>query len=804
MHTDIVLGSLHLAGVKRIGKTHIHLATAFDYSSQDLSLRIEPSILLLDRARLDVGGVLNFMGEGAVDLSVDGSGHDFTILQLFLSDKGLRNFEKGDLYARGTIRNNSLRGMPVADLSFGLEEVRMLIPGTNKYIEDLNLSGYLNTGSKADLSNALLRIDTLYAGLPGGYLHAKLQVNNMREPEFDVDWYLKADVTGLGELFRFEVLDLLGGSAESKLKIRDGYCQPDSDYLTAEYFEAMLDCDSVSVAIPGAVHFNSISGRIFHRDGITSFFDLAARSGDSDFLLNGTIRNSMYLLLGIDTLITGELKIRSDIFDLPGFLDFVPGLRKAFPYRIRDIDLEVAVSTSTERFRDMRPNPSITFNIGNLDACVDGLTPPLSISRGNFDLHHRDDRVYLAFEDFDIDIQGSRVEADLELLSPEKRRTYMIMELRVQDLVPGDIIPVEDTDTIPELLTGILNGSFELELHFPQDTTQALKKLDMKRADFRYENLKDTFEVEGLYLLAEDIRFDSDAVDNPLAALSSEMSIKSRKALFRDMEWKGLEHEVSVSNGRYTVHPITSEIFGKRGDGLYILDPFAEHPNYRFRYRVEQYNVQDLMGSFGADTMLEGKLDLYIDLSVLDSGEGELVSGLNGEIQLRGRDLVLYGIELDKLIRRFERSQKFNLVDLGAVVLAGPAGLAISKGGTYANILVSDYSASSGIRELASDWKVIDGMILLEDVAFSTDENRVAAKGWIDLESDSLDIMFAVVDPNGCSIIEQYIHGLITEPEREQIRFLETIIAPVTNLFQSALGRECEVFYDGRVSAAGK
>ena len=195
-----------------------------------------------------------------------------------------------------------------------------------------------------------------------------------------------------------------------------------------------------------------------------------------------------------------------------------------------------------------------------------------------------------------------------------------------------------------------------------------------------------------------------------------------------------------------------------------------------------------------------GKMDFMLNVS-LEVPEGqELISGLNGQVVLKGKDLTLYGIELDKLIRKFERSQNFNLVDLGAVMFAGPAGLAITKGGAYANILVSSYGETSRVKELMSNWEIENGRIILNDLAFSTEENRVAATGWIDLASDSLDITIAVVDANGCSIIDQRMYGSIDEPEKSQIRFLETIIAPLTNLFQAALGSNCEVFYEGSVA----
>ncbi len=164
----------------------------------------------------------------------------------------------------------------------------------------------------------------------------------------------------------------------------------------------------------------------------------------------------------------------------------------------------------------------------------------------------------------------------------------------------------------------------------------------------------------------------------------------------------------------------------------------------------------------------------------------------------------MYGVELDKLIHNFERSQNFNLVDLGAVMFAGPAGLALTKGGAYAGILAANYGETSFITEMVSDWKIINGKINLRDLAFSTRENRVAAKGWVNITSDSLDITIALVDKKGCSIIEQSLYGSFDEPERSQIKFLATILAPVTNLVETILGADCKMFYEGRIPHPAK
>lgn len=240
------------------------------------------------------------------------------------------------------------------------------------------------------------------------------------------------------------------------------------------------------------------------------------------------------------------------------------------------------------------------------------------------------------------------------------------------------------------------------------------------------------------------------------------------------------------------------------GNGLFVLDPFLEVPSYKIRYLAEKYEVQDLISNFRDDTLMSGKMDFLVDVSFESPGEDKLLSTLNGQIILKGKDLTLYGVELDKLIRKFERSQNFNLVDLGAVMFAGPAGLALTKGSAYANILVTSYGETSYIKEMVSDWEINNGIINLRDLAFSTRENRVAAKGWVNMVTDSLDITIALVDKKGCSIIEQSLYGSVREPERSQIKFLATILAPVTNLVETILGADCKVFYEGRIPHPAK
>jgi len=57
-----------------------------------------------------------------------------------------------------------------------------------------------------------------------------------------------------------------------------------------------------------------------------------------------------------------------------------------------------------------------------------------------------------------------------------------------------------------------------------------------------------------------------------------------------------------------------------------------------------------------------------MDISMYGNQWDSLVSKINGDIHLTGKNLIMYGVDTDELLEKFKRSQKFTLVDVGAVL----------------------------------------------------------------------------------------------------------------------------------------
>jgi AsmA protein len=326
-----------------------------------------------------------------------------------------------------------------------------------------------------------------------------------------------------------------------------------------------------------------------------------------------------------------------------------------------------------------------------------------------------------------------------------------------------------------------------------------LDRVFVDQGNLTYETAKDTFSLKALNLNAENIFYKLNKISNPLATLSTKCILKAAEIKTGVLAVQDVSYELDIDNGEFIIIPKKVSFFGEEGKGKFILKPFIEIPTYQLKYEVNQFQVEKLLTSFLEDTIITGKADLRLDISMKGDYWDSIVGNLNGQVYLKGNDLTLWGMDADKLVEELKRSQNFNLVDVGAVLLAGPVGLAVTKGSDYARIFISKPDEKTEITSFISNWEVVNGKMTMADVAFSTKNNRIAAQGWIDLKIDKIDMTIAALNKDGCSIMSQDLKGKLSDPKMGDVKVVKSIIAPVTNLVKGAAGVDCKVFYKGEV-----
>jgi uncharacterized protein involved in outer membrane biogenesis len=270
-----------------------------------------------------------------------------------------------------------------------------------------------------------------------------------------------------------------------------------------------------------------------------------------------------------------------------------------------------------------------------------------------------------------------------------------------------------------------------------------------------------------------------------------------------DLVASDLTSAVAGKDGVIVLHPVTMRLFGGHGSGSLRADLSGSVPRYNVRYSLSKFRIEEFLKTLSPKKTAEGSMDFTSSLSSRGKTADEMKRTANGEVSLRGENLTLDGVDLDRKVSRFEASQSFNLVDVGAFFIAGPFAPLITKGYNFAGLFRGS-GGSSGIRGLVSDWKVERGIARAKDVAMATNENRIALTGNLDFVNERFDdVTVAVVDGKGCVTVRQTIRGPFRKPEVEKVRFLRTVAGPVLKMFKQGkklLGGRCKVFYAGSLA----
>ncbi len=271
--------------------------------------------------------------------------------------------------------------------------------------------------------------------------------------------------------------------------------------------------------------------------------------------------------------------------------------------------------------------------------------------------------------------------------------------------------------------------------------------------------------------------------------------IQTRKLLMTDVKF-ALEGKQSL----FEFKDITMQAYQGHGSGEVLANFSGRVPTYRVHYLLSRFRIAEFWKTLSEQKIGDGLMDFSTDLTVNGYTVREMTQSSVGTASLRGSDLTLAIGDLDRELSRYESTQNFDLIDVGAFLVAGPLGVAVTKGYDYARVLGSG-GGSSEIPMLVSEWQIERGVALAKDVAMTTKKNRLALHGSLDFVGDRFqDVTVALVDEHGCARVKQNVRGPFAKPDVEKPNVLVSVTGPVRKLLMRAkhlVGGRCDVFYEG-------
>ncbi|HEY6437851.1 MAG TPA: hypothetical protein VIY47_14770, partial [Ignavibacteriaceae bacterium] len=308
--TSILIEKFKVSESNFITNQEINLDIISNLDKQN-GLQIEDGKLYFANSTFHFKGNFNPLNEGDLNLKIVSDG-SLNILSLFVNDKVAKNLNKGEFYFFGFVDGKTFTEFPLIDIDFGFKDVELVNPITNRTIKNLNFKGGFHSGRNKNLSEAVLKIDTLYADFPDGHINLTGSVNNFMQPEIDFDLFLDADVTGLDDVIKLGSIDSLNGRITLTNRFKGDY-NISEKRLIGEINKSEISFQNFGIIIPGTIRFYSINGKIIRNGDKFSLENINIKSEKTDFNINGEIENIQYLIFNIEKEIKANLAIKSSV-----------------------------------------------------------------------------------------------------------------------------------------------------------------------------------------------------------------------------------------------------------------------------------------------------------------------------------------------------------------------------------------------------------------------------------------------------------------------------------------------------------
>lgn len=289
--------------------------------------------------------------------------------------------------------------------------------------------------------------------------------------------------------------------------------------------------------------------------------------------------------------------------------------------------------------------------------------------------------------------------------------------------------------------------------------------------------------------------------------LSFTSGLKCSRVRVKNYVASNVKLSLNAKGGVFDIKPVTLTVFGGKGSGEVRADYSGTMPRYQVRFALPHFSLDELLKTVSSGVTLSGPTSFSMDLSLQGKSVQQIERSASGSVVLQGKNLKLHGHDLDKVIGRFESSQSFSMLDMGALLIAGPAGVAITKGRDFASMFAGS-EGNSDIRTIVSRWRVKQGVMYAKDVAMATAKHRIALLGGLDIAGGRFaDVTVALIDRKGCAQVQQKINGPFAAPEVQQPSAVKAVAGPVLNLLEKGKkllpGSDCKVIYTGEVAVPG-
>ncbi len=326
---DVTIGQLGIGDLTLLKNKKIILTANLNYDDERKSVVIEKSTLKLGKSEFNITGKNEFKKRNLVDFTLKSKDTDIqTILSLFPLSIGqkLKEYKsQGEIYFSLTTKGEvSKNKSPFLSISFGCKNASFFHPTYKSKIEEANLEGSFASSSMSDFSNGELFLKNISGKLNSKPFTADFSIQGFKDQDVTLKFKGGLDVGWIKNFYPIEEVKELSGEANADINF-EGKISLLKDKRTAQQVraEGAIELKNISLVTGKQnLHFTDWNGSLHFNKNDIAMSNVGGRLANSDFLLNGFLKNVITFLLFENQPIGIEADLKSNFLDLDQLVAF--------------------------------------------------------------------------------------------------------------------------------------------------------------------------------------------------------------------------------------------------------------------------------------------------------------------------------------------------------------------------------------------------------------------------------------------------------------------------------------------------
>lgn len=808
-----VLESASIPAVSAIGP--IDLVLEAQYTAADSLLEVNKGVFTTNELEFALNGKYAHQKDREILMEFEMKSSDIALFTQIVQEEVLKDnrkiLENAEVTLKGKFKTNALRKLPVLDLDMGIKNLNMNLPeGLGKF-ENVGFYGYFHSGLEEDYSKAVFKLQDLQGSLPGGVMDGSLELRNFKKPSIKSDLELSLDLEGYDDIFNLSAIDSLQGHIYIKSNL-NGELNLDKVIALGQIGSLEINLKDIGFyLVPTKKSIRDLDLIINAKEEHIELKEIQLNYDKSDIALSGSLENLIPFLFKKNENLRANFSLNANqIFteDLVPIPDFKPMIKDRL-YNMR-ADLSVNARSIEDSFLEL---PEMEIKLSNAGFDLDQL-PGINRLDTEIFLNPVTNGVHILMKSLDASLPLGSAKGMVDVVITDRARVLdtnaeiamdnfpleyvmdLINALNNLELIPSKELSAEDA----MLVSGNLDFDGRL-----QTAPFALSNMNFQHSNLKVKNADDgLYEMKNISLSIDKLTLIRDSLNYNKVTGVDEVAFVSKIDTINLPTIKNIPFYIKVegTNDIFTSHFTTFSNSEETDVGDFVLNTTTIPATFNLDYQLNNISLAKALEEYSEEQLMDGTLNVNINFNGYMNKLEEAMDHLEGTVGISSDSLTLYGLDLDDLLKKYKRSQNFNLVDISAFLLAGPMGAVVTKGRDFASLLQA--SRKLGIQTVVpsarANWTYTGGLLNTEDVAFSTPKNRVAFDGVIDIANDSIpEFKVYVIDKKGCSLMEQSVSGSMDSLALGKLNISKTLLGSVINFVDAVVGKDCEVVYDGVV-----